>query len=61
MEDIMHDPSRRVVMKGAGEILERFGMATHGLTGENIANLAEAPRDGAGNCIPEISDFLTIS
>lgn len=57
MEDIMHDPSRRVVSHACGEILERFGMARHGLTGENITRLGEALRDGAGNCIPEVSDL----
>lgn len=57
MEDIMYDPTRKAVKQGAGEILERFGMARHGLSGENISRLAAAPRDGAGNCIPEISDL----
>ena len=57
MEDIMNDPSRRCIKQGAGEILERFGMARRGLSGENLANLAHALRDAAGNCIPEISDL----
>jgi hypothetical protein len=57
MEDIIFDPSRRAAKLGAGEILERFGMERHGLTGNNLALLADAPRDGAGNCIPEISDL----
>jgi hypothetical protein len=57
MEDIMNDPSRKAIKQGAGEILERFGMARHGLCGENLTRLAEALRDGAGNCIPDISDL----
>jgi len=57
MEDIMYDPARKAVKQGAGEILERFGMERHGLSGENISRLASAPRDSAGNCIPEISDL----
>lgn len=57
MEDIMNDPSRRAVHQGAGEILERFGMKREGLTDTNAAMLAVALRDGAGNCIPDISDL----
>ena len=57
MEDIMNDPHRRVLKTGAGEILERFGMKRHGLTGENKQLLADAPRDAIGSCIPEISDL----
>jgi len=57
MEDIMNDPARRVLQQACGEILERFGMERHGLTGENTTRLAEALRDGAGNCIPDVSDL----
>lgn len=59
MEDIMYSPVRlqRIVAKEAGEILERFGMQRHGLTGNNLTLLVEAPRDAAGNCIPDISDL----
>ena len=59
MEDVMydHDNSGRVIKKNAGEILERFGMLQMGLRGENLSRLAHAPRDAAGNCIPEISDL----
>ncbi|MHC5061718.1 MAG: hypothetical protein ACYTFK_11620, partial [Planctomycetota bacterium] len=57
MEDIMNDPSRKAIKQGAGEILERFGMNRCGLVGENLTLLANALRDGAGNCIPDISDL----
>lgn len=59
MEDVMQNPdhSRRIIQKNVGEILERFGMLRMGLRGENLSRLASAPRDGAGNCIPEISDL----
>ncbi len=59
MEDIMYSPAKlqKTVMKEAGEILERFGMDRHGLTTKNLEILAEALRDAAGNCIPEISDL----
>lgn len=59
MEDVMydHDRSVRIIKKEVGELLERFGMLQMGLRGENLARLAHAPRDAAGNCIPEISDL----
>ncbi len=57
MEDVMYDPTRHCVKQQAGELLERFGMARHGLTGENLSRLVDAPRDAVGNCIPEISDL----
>lgn len=57
MEDIMNDPRRLTVHQGCGEILERFGMKRMGLSGENLTLLAGALRDGAGNCIPDVSDL----
>lgn len=59
MEDVMYSPtkSNRIIKKEAGEILERFGMLRAGLGGPNLSLLADAPRDGAGNCIPDISDL----
>lgn len=57
MEDVMFDVSRKIIKQQAGELLERFGMARHGLSGENLSRLVNALRDVKGNCIPEISDL----
>lgn len=57
MEDIMNDPKRKAIKQAGGEILERFDMARMGLNDKNKANLAAAPRDMVGNCIPHIDDL----
>jgi hypothetical protein len=53
MADIMDDPRRKEALRAGGEILSRFGMPHR----FDAAALAAAPRDMAGNCIPDISDF----
>jgi hypothetical protein len=59
MEDVMLTPARShaIILKETGELLERFGMLRMGLRGENLTRLVEAPRDAAGQCIPDISDL----
>ncbi len=57
MEDIMNDPRRLAIKQAGGEILERFDMARQGFNDLNKANLAAAPRDAVGNCIPHIDDL----
>lgn len=51
MVDIMNDPARREVIKGGGEILERFKQPTR----MDPELLASAPRDLRGNCIPDLT------
>lgn len=53
MVDIQNDPSRRCAIAGGHEILRRFRMPDR----MDPHQLAEAPRDMHGNCIPDISDL----
>lgn len=57
MVDIMYDPARREAVKGAAEVLRRFGMPARGLTGDASSLLAALPRDAKGKVIPDISDW----
>lgn len=53
MNDIMHDPSRRVAYRAGAEILKRFNMPER----FDPAAVATAPRDLKGQMIPDISDM----